>query len=519
MYSNEKTGMRLIFFHAIHSYTITSKEIGNALIAANTGIAAKSERSPVMCYMLIGGRNVFKDGLMLGGHNDDLCGNEASQIKVIPHGFYRKGDIISLPTGPQIPVIRDTARCLLLKMYIGDNAGDTVAVNEHNVSLMGGEDLLCDRNDRAEVLDPLVPDGCGGGNRIAALLQSSSARECISLIGKYYSEYGNCYPCSIGISDEKESWYMESGGGSTWVAIRVPDDCYLVQSNSYRIHEVDLDDTENVIHSANLKEFLTEKGVWQPEDGPFRWAETFGGKFREKSETYYYNSRRLWSAIRLLTPSADLRPDEEVYPLFLKPDHLIDHQMIMRVLRCCNEDNEFNAFPAEGGVSNHRPIAVPSCIHSTVIELQPGNPANLGAVLWGCVASQLAAPYVPHYFGASEFSREYLNEASFCTNDSAFWRMRKLTNLVMINFREYSPIVAEKWQEYETMAFLMKESADQYAEKLYAENPEAAGKYLTFFVKLMEDEAIKTAEELECTLHQQISGNLFKYFAKGDIPY
>ena len=45
-----------------------------------------------MCYMLIGGRKAFKDGLILGGHNDDLCGNEASQIKVIPHGFYRKGD-------------------------------------------------------------------------------------------------------------------------------------------------------------------------------------------------------------------------------------------------------------------------------------------------------------------------------------------------------------------------------------------------------------------------------------------
>lgn len=472
-----------------------------------------------MCYMLIGGRKAFKDGLILGGHNDDLCGSEASQIKVIPHGFYRKGDTLVLPTGPCIPVTRDTARCLLLKMYVGDNAGDAVAINEHNVSLVGGEDLLCDRNDLAEQLDPLVPDGCGGGNRIAALLQSSTARECISLIGRYYTEYGNCYTCSIGISDENESWYMESGGGSTWIAVRVPDDCYLVQSNGYRISEVDLDDADNVIHSPHLKEFLTEKGIWKPSDGPFRWAETFGGKFRENPETYYYNSRRLWSAIQLLTPSAAMSPDEEAYPLFLKPDRPIDRQMVMRVLRYTNADNKFDAFPVGGGVSEYRPIAVPSCIHSSVVELRPGKPADFGAVLWACVGSQLAAPYVPHYFGAKEFSREYLNEASDCTNASAFWRMRKLMNLVMLDFRKYAPEIQEKWREYEAEAFAGKEAADQYVEKLYKKQPEEAGKYLTDFVKLMEEKALKTAEELENYLHHKISENLFTYFAKGKIPY
>lgn len=472
-----------------------------------------------MCYMLIGGKNAFQNGLMLGGHNDDLCGNEASQIKVIPHGFYRKGEMIPLPTGPRIPVIRDTARCLLLKMYIGDNAGDTVAINEYNVSLVGGEDLLCDRNSRAEELDPLVPDGCGGGNRIAALLQSRSAWECVSLIGQYYSTYGNCYPCSIGVSDEKESWYMESGGGSTWVAMRVPDDCYLVQSNSYRITEVDLDDAENVICSENLKELLIQKGVWKQGDGPFRWAETFGGKFREDPETYEYNSRRLWSGIRLLNPSIDPGPEEEKYPLFLKPEQPINQKMIMRVLRCFNEDNEYSSFPAEGGLGDARPIGVPSCIHSTVVELHPGQPADLGAVLWACVGSQLTAPYVPHYFGASAFKKEYLNDDPDCTNDSAFWRMRKLTNLVMLDFRKYSPHVRETWRKYEEMAFLLKEASDSHAKKLFAEDPEAAKEFLTAFVQLMEGEALKTAEELENLLHRDISGNLFRYFAKGDIPY
>ena len=472
-----------------------------------------------MCYMVIGGKDAFKNGLLLSGHNDDLCGNEASQVKVIPHGFYKKGDTIALPTGPRIPVTRETARCLLLKVYFGDNGGDTVAINEHNVCLAGGEDLFWDRNDEAEKMDPLVPEGCGGGNRIAALLQSSSARECVSLIGRYYSEYGNCYPCSVGISDEKESWYMESGGGSTWVAIRVPDDCYLVQSNGYRINEIDLDDAENVMYSPRLKEFLLKKEVWKPEDGLFRWAKTFGGKFRENPETYYYNSRRLWSGIRLLTPSAELNPDDEEFPLFMRPDQPIDHQVLMRVLRCLNEDNEFSAFPVEGGLSSQRPIGVPSAIHSTIVEVRPGKPADLGAVMWVCVGSQLTGPYVPHFFGAEEFREEYLNTSSVYAEDSAFWQMRKLTNLVMNDFRQYAPRVREKWREYEEMAFLMKDSAASFAEKLYEEHPETSKKVLTAFVKMMEDGALRNAAELEKYLHQEISGNLFRYFAKGEVPY
>ena len=171
-----------------------------------------------MCFMLIGGKNAFKDGMMLGGHNDDLNGYEAASLEIYPHMSHSPGSYIQLPTGPRIPQPRETARCLLLKTFRGNLAGDTIAINEHNVCLMGGENLLVDRNDRAAVADPIVENGVAGGVRFVALTQSKTARECVEKIGHFYTEYGNRFPCAVGILDENESWYIESGGGSAWVA-------------------------------------------------------------------------------------------------------------------------------------------------------------------------------------------------------------------------------------------------------------------------------------------------------------
>ena len=44
-----------------------------------------------MCYMLIGGRNAFESGVMLGGHNDDLFGYDAALMEIYPHAHHEPG--------------------------------------------------------------------------------------------------------------------------------------------------------------------------------------------------------------------------------------------------------------------------------------------------------------------------------------------------------------------------------------------------------------------------------------------
>lgn len=472
-----------------------------------------------MCFMLIGGKNVFENGKMMGGHNDDLNGYEAASLEIYPHMYHEPGESVKLPTGPVVPQPSETARCLLLKTFRGNLAGDTIAINEHNVCLMGGENLLIDRNDRAAKADPLVENGVAGGIRFVALTQSRTARECVEKIGRYYTEFGNRFPCAVGVFDENESWYIEGGGGSTWLAVRVPDDCYLIQSNGYRINEIDWDDTENVICSEGLKDFVIEKGLWNPEEGPFNWARAFGRKFLEDPNTYYYNSRRVWSAIHLLSPSADLDPDREEYPTFMKPDQPITREKIMEVLRDYNSNNSFCAFSASGVDSGVRPIGVPHCIHSAVAELSSRLPVEMGGILWSCLGSPLTAPYLPHHYGITEIAPALEEGTDTYSDTSAFWQFRTLTNLAMNNFYHYSPIITQEWQKLEQRTFSLLESVEQEASRYWDSDPEKAKELLTAFAASTDYEALCTADMLKGRLHREIAGNLYKYFAKGSLEW
>lgn len=472
-----------------------------------------------MCFMLIGGKNAFKDGMMLGGHNDDLNGYEAASLEIYPHMIHEPGASVQLPTGPVIPQPDETARCILLKTFRGNLAGDTIAINEHNVCLMGGENLLVDRNDKAAEADPLIANGVAGGVRFVALTQSKTARKCVEKIGKYYTKYGNRFPCAVGVFDTNEAWYIEGGGGSAWLAVRVPDDCYLVQSNGYRINEIDWDDKENVLYSEGLKDFVISKGLWNPEEGPFNWAKTFGRKFLEEADTYYYNSRRIWSAARLLTPSAAYSPDQEEYPTFMKPDKPITTETVMQLLRDYNQGNDFCAF-RENGIDNEvRPIGVPHCIHSAVVELHRNIPAELGGVLWSCVGSPLTAPFLPHHYGITEIASPLIEGSDTYNKDSAYWQFRKLTNLVMNDFHKYAPMVSNEWKKLEEKAFSMKEVIEKEAASFYPETPEKSKELLTAFAAAIDYEALLISNQIEEKLHREIAGNLYKHFAKGTLEW
>ena len=472
-----------------------------------------------MCYMLIGGKNVFEKGLMMGGHNDDLNGYEAASLELYPHRIREAGESITLPTGPVIPTPGETARCIALKTFRGDLAGDTIAINEHNVCLMGGENLLMDRNERAAAADPLVENGVAGGVRFVALMQSRTARECVERIGRYYTEYGNKFPCAVGVFDTEEAWYIEGGGGTTWLAVRVPDDCYLIQSNGYRINEVDWDDTENVLYSEGLREFVIEKGLWNPAEGPFNWARTFGRRFLEDPSTYYYNSRRIWSGLRLLSPSAGFGPDEEEYPTFVKPDQPITREKIMELLRDCNGDNAFRAFTEQGVENAVRPIGVPHCIHSAVAELSCDRPVELGGVLWSCLGSPLAAPYLPHHFGISRIAPEMEEGSDSFSKTSAFWNFRELMNLASADFYQHLPELSKEWSALEDRALAFKPAVEKQAAEAWESDPEKAAEILTAWAESLDYEALKTADRLRGALNRKIAGSLYRRFAKGSLEW
>jgi dipeptidase len=198
----------------------------------------------------------------------------------------------------------------------------------------------------------------------------------------------------------------------------------------------------------------------------------------------------------------------------------------MQGLRNLFEDTPFEAFPEAGGLGTERPVCVPSCIHSAVMETRGGMPADIGGVLWGCIGSPMTSPYVPHYLGQQDLLSAYTQGGLEYDGDSAFWRFRLLTNLVMSDYREYAPIVKDAWSTLEKNIFAAKTAIEaeairlsQKAKEDSKEDRNAIGLLLTNFSNSYDALAYEEAKMLGNKLQTQIAERQYLHFAKPGLEW
>jgi dipeptidase len=353
------------------------------------------------CFMILAGKDATVDGSVMAAHNLELTGTEVSLIEKHPQAHYEKGDTFEFPNGLSIPRGESASEWMVLRIQrsLDSNA---VGMNEHQVALAGGLNLMGDRNPRAMKADPRVPGGVSGLARNIALLDAQTAREAARKLGDLYTRYGSSYQCGVGYADPNEAWYVESGGGRTWAAVRVPDDEYWVQANAYRIGEIDPKDERNVLTSPGLLEFAEEHGLWDPEEGPFSFRRAFG----QKSRGLRYNEVREWRAMDVLSPSLALEKKGTEFPMTVKPDRKIALEDLFGILR---DREPLVTLNANAPNTNTVTIKIGSdrVIHSNVIQLRSEMPAELGSVLWSSLSAPHASIYLPFYFGVDRLPEAY----------------------------------------------------------------------------------------------------------------
>lgn len=449
------------------------------------------------CYMIMVGKYATTDGSVLIAHNNDLTGTEISFCEKIPKQEHTPEDSIQFSNGLVIPNSSFTCEWMVLRIRNGYKEGDAVAVNEHQVAIGGGVSLKNDRNLKAGIADPLITKGLPGGVRYIALQQTKTARQCVELIGNLYNKYGIAYPSGVSIADPNEIWYMETGGGSTWAAIRVPDSCYWVQANGYRIGHINIDDTANVITSPGLLDFCIMKGLWDPDIGSFNFRKTFGGMVYS-SENPYYNSRREWRGISIFSPSLNLDPVSRDFPMFIKPDEKINIEKLFSILRDHYQGTEFDGYPDKGKSSGERMIASQKCVHSDVIQLRGMMNADIGAIIWVGLSRPFSSPYVPFYFGIKEIPLAYSGIPE--DKRTAFSAFRGLSDLIIGKYNERINIALPQWEKFEKINFTLQPSVEDRALKLLEKDIEDSREFLTNYTKGLCSKVLRQTGEMIMTI-------------------
>ncbi len=369
-----------------------------------------------------------------------------------------------------------------------------------------------------------------------ALERCKKARQAVKLMGELietYGYYGTGETLLVG--DTEEGWviemcgYDENGTGGLWVAKKVPDGEVFVEANEFRIREVDPDDPD-MMYSKNLFDVARDKGWWKPEDGKLDWLKAVSnGEYTHP----YYSLRRVWRALSLLNPSADLDPWVEdgftkAYPFSIKPDKKLTVADVAAIHRDHYEGTEFDLTkgPAAGPYGNpnrypgpydkseigtgktkvkgawERPLSIFRCGYVYVNQSRGFLPDPIGGVSWFGNDRPAETCLVPFYVGVNSLPSVYTTGDIWkFDNKSALWAFNFVANYADLRYAYMAEDIHARRKVIEREEFALQPAVEQAALYLHDRGQlDLCKKYLTNYCTANADRVVRSWWELAETL-------------------
>ena len=248
------------------------KKIAAAVMAAAMTLAVVP--SAFACTALYVGSDLTEDGTTMFGRIEDLGTNDNNKLfYVSAAGNHKAGEVYDGCYGFTYTFTHDsysyTARrddntsgvCPDCDGTHDHTPYEEAGTNEKGVMVSATESLY--GKDAVLAVDPYVDDGIEEAEITTVLLsEAGTAREGVALLTSIYENAGAAGGSGVFIGDQNETWFVENLTGHTYVALKLPDSVVFMQPNVSAIGKIDLDDTDNVIASADAISVAQEAGTF-----------------------------------------------------------------------------------------------------------------------------------------------------------------------------------------------------------------------------------------------------------------
>jgi dipeptidase len=485
-----------------------------------------------MCYMLAVGKKASADGSVMVARNCDSNSTEAQRIVSVPRMKHEAGEMIRIPDSNHmvIPQAEVTyAYTAIIRMVDGDDISMVAGgINEFQMS--AGASTGGWVKPEVEKLTPWPDTVIGDYLMTLVLERCKTAREAVRWLGDMTEKYGARTDNYI-LADPNEVWLFEQYHGYHWAAARVPDDCFVVEANSFRLAEINLDDPDHYKADPDLIPFAIQHGLWNPNsDQPFHASRAYAtndlNRPRGPEGSYpqpHYSLHRIWRGNMLLNPSLNLDPYEPTkeYPLFVQPDRKLTPKDLLDVLKDTFVGTELDEYAAQDEtfptivdpVTGHyryspawcksRIIGCPQTVTSWVTQSRSWLPNELGGVIWAGLAAAATSPHLPFYAGNTRTPRPYqigdAGDNSVYKPDSAYWMYETIGNLMNLFYQASVDLVKPVWSAFDERLFKMQNCVEDAAARLYQQDPALAVEYLTAYSNGAALEALEVGQKM---LHQ-----------------
>jgi len=390
------------------------------------------------CTGFIIGKDLTTDGSTLYGRTEDLEPNHNKNFVVRERKYNKAGDTFVDETNgfsfdlPAVSYKYTAIPDVTPEQGVFDEAG----FNEEGVSISAT--VSASANDDIQKVDPYVKDGIAESALTSVVLPHvKTAKEGVELLAKIVREKGAAEGNIVTIADKTGVWYMEILSGHQYAAIKFPDDKYAVFPNTFFLGNVDKNDSENTILSADLEKIAQDAGTYKEINGSFHVAQSYNPPLAEADRS------RVWSGIKALDPNADVQYDDEYFELMHSTSDKLSLRDAMNLQRNRLEGTDFkpqDQMELDGkGIPDKTkadpvykyPISNPNVMEAHISQLKDSFPASTGGgILWLAMGSPRNAPYLPYYGNISNTSQPYQEMSTAYNENSWYWTVSRINDLV-----------------------------------------------------------------------------------------
>ena len=373
-----------------------------------------------------------------------------------------------------------------------------------------------------------------------ALQRSKTAREAIKVMTTLANTYGyNSGGETFTICDPNEAWIMEMMGkgagskGAVWVALRIPDDAICAHANQSRIGKFNMKDKKNVMYAKDVVSFARSKGWFKGKDADFSWKMAYA---KPDFSGRRFCDARAWAMLNHfydMSPYLDWalgkNPDAQDMPLWVVPNKKVSVKDVENVMRDHYEGTPLSVADGSdigGGIwempyrptplmykvdgkqyFNERPVSTQQSGFVFVSQMRSWLPREIGGVFWFANDDANMAAFTPVYCSMTERPECYNTpgaDALHFSKKNAYWVCNMTSNMVYPRYSLMFPTLKEVRDSLDNSYFAAQAGVEKKAQELYAQNPQAAVKYLN-------DYSVEKAQQMLARWNQLFEFMVVKY--------
>ena len=448
---------------------------------------------PSECTTIIIGQEQTADGSMIVARSEDWDAMEAKNYEIFE----------GTDNGPREFVAKDSPfRCELPEKALGYSALSPYNLHGHwgsagfntaGVGMSATESIFS--SDEVLKHDPLVENGVAENSVFNITLPYvHTAREGVERLGMLVEKHGIAEGFGIGFVDNKEIWYFETACGHRWLACRMPKDKYFVTGNQSRFRTYDPNDKENYLASADLIEFAEKHGLYNPAHGAFDFHETYA---RDIELDTTYNYPRVWGLQQLFSPEIKNDVTKNTFPVFAKAAHKVTLTELRTAFRFHYDNTEHDPYLNSNPKEPYRPVSIFRTTQTHLLQVRPELPQAIGCVNYVAMGMADLGVFLPLYQGITSYPEAYTKGNGESSDDSAYWKFRKIMVLGMTNYNKYAPVIKEAYAKFEAETDQRQREMEEEYLRIYKTQPLHAQDLLQAFSDKILNSALDLADRLQ----------------------